>query len=256
MHELLRQYAREKLVEADEAEGIYERHLNFFLELAQAAEPQLKGAEQKARLLHLEHEHDNLRAALTWALERGEAEKAARISASLWRFWWVQGHLSEGRRWLEQSLASPGALSASTRAKALHGAGVLAYGLGDYMGAIAAIEECSALQREMEDTGGLADSLNTLGAVAMDQGDPKRAQVFCAESLALSRVMRDEQRSALSLNNLANAAYDEGDFAAADILRQESLALSRKHGDKDGIATSLINLGWAALLQGDDERAA
>src|SRR5262249_38720973 len=78
---------------ARRAEGVRDRHLAWYLALAEEAAPQLAGAAQVAWLDRLEAEHDNLRAALTWARERGAAEAGLRLAAAIWRFWWTRGHL-------------------------------------------------------------------------------------------------------------------------------------------------------------------
>jgi predicted ATPase len=92
--ETVRQYARDRLQESGEA--VQERHQAFFVALAEEAEPQLTGAEQRLWLERLETEHDNLRAALEWRAE----EAVLRLAGALWRFWWVRSHFGEGRAWL------------------------------------------------------------------------------------------------------------------------------------------------------------
>ena len=103
--EPVRQYALDKLEESDEAEEARRRHAEFFLALAEQTVTEMRGPEQAAWLDRLEAEHDNLRGALSWALERGEAELALRLAAALEMFWAAQGYFDEGRRWLEATLA-------------------------------------------------------------------------------------------------------------------------------------------------------
>ena len=76
MLEPVRQYAREKLEESGRPRRYGVRHADFFLALAEEAEPRLRGPEDMEWLERLETEHDNMRAALSWALERGEVELA------------------------------------------------------------------------------------------------------------------------------------------------------------------------------------
>jgi predicted ATPase len=103
--ETVRQYAAEKLDESGEAEAVRERHARHYLALAEEAEPELTGTQQEAWLGRLETEHDNLRAALSWALAHGEAELGLRLGSALGEFWHMRGYLGEGRRWLEAALA-------------------------------------------------------------------------------------------------------------------------------------------------------
>jgi non-specific serine/threonine protein kinase len=127
MLEPIRQYAREKLEEVGEAEEARRRHATFFLALAEEAEPKLQGPEDKEWLERLETEHDNLRAALSWALEQREADLGLRLAGALWLFWEGHGHYGEGHRWLEQTLARGSQASAVARAKALEGKGRLIF---------------------------------------------------------------------------------------------------------------------------------
>src|SRR5829696_699880 len=121
MLEPIRQYAREKLEEGGEGEEARRRHATFFLALAEEAEPRLRGPEDVEWLERLETEHDNMRAALSWALERGEVELRLRLAGALGWFWEAHGHYSEGRRWLEEALAKDDRASVAARVKALEG---------------------------------------------------------------------------------------------------------------------------------------
>jgi predicted ATPase len=142
MLEPVRQYAWEKLRESDEAEAIQGRHAVFFLAVAEEAEPELIRSNQREWLRRLETEHDNLRAALSWSLQRGEAELTLRLEGVLWRFWLRRGHWSEGRRWLEEGLAQDGmAAPYVVRARVLDGLASMVEGQGDFTRAFALYEE-------------------------------------------------------------------------------------------------------------------
>jgi predicted ATPase/class 3 adenylate cyclase len=108
MLETVHEYAREKLEESGEAEEIKRAHAEYFLTLAREADPELKGPGQLEWLQRLEAEHDNMRDALGWALQREETELVLRLGGALWWFWFVRGHYSEGRRWLEEALTAGG----------------------------------------------------------------------------------------------------------------------------------------------------
>ncbi|MDQ5819408.1 MAG: AfsR family transcriptional regulator, partial [Actinomycetota bacterium] len=105
MLEPIRQYARQKLEESGGADEVHGRHAEFFLALAEEAEPELAGPQQSVWVERLEVEHDNLREALSRVLEGGEGDLGLRFGGALWRFWHARGYISEGARWLESVLA-------------------------------------------------------------------------------------------------------------------------------------------------------
>src|SRR5215210_6575880 len=102
MLETIHEFANVKLEESGEAEELRRLHAEYFLALSEEAEPGLKGQEQELWLERLEPEHNNMRAALSWVIARGESELGLRLADALWRFWWMGGYFDEGRRWLEE----------------------------------------------------------------------------------------------------------------------------------------------------------
>jgi predicted ATPase/DNA-binding SARP family transcriptional activator len=250
MLETLRAYAMQQL-SSGERIALRERHRNYFLALAEEAEPHLLDAEQMVWLERLEKEHDNLRAALDWCRTQESAEAGLRLAIALRRFWEIRGYAGEGRQYLADLLAQQAALPADLRASALTAAGSLAGEQGDYAAARALTEESLAIRREREDTPGIADSLYHLGVVAEEQGDYGAARRLLEESLAVRRAFGDSAGVAASLNTLGNVASNQGDYAAARQLYEESLALRRALEDRRGVAASLTNLGLLLHEQGD-----
>jgi predicted ATPase/class 3 adenylate cyclase len=258
--ETIHEYARERLATSGEQAGLEAAHARYYLALTEEAESHLSGARQGHWLDVLAAEHDNLRAVLRWATARGEQETGLRMAGAIWRFWLVRGYLSEGRRWLEELLAqgatqTPPAPASAVRAKALNGAGVLAFRQGDYARATVRYEESLAMRRALGDKLGIAASLNNLAIVAHGQGDYARAAAFDEESLAMRRALGDKRGIASSLANLGVVAHDQGDYVRATALYEEGLAMCRALGDKLGIARSLQNLGEVAGLRKDYARA-
>ncbi len=254
MLETIREFAWEQLVLSGEEAQLRRRHAVYFLELAEQAEPELRGRRQAHWLAALEQEHDNLWAALDWLRQSGDGEGGARLAAALWRFWYLRGYLSEGRTWLESFLDAAGA-GTSVRARAAHGAGVLAESQGDYTRAEAHASESLSLYREQGDSAGMAGALNTLSNVAKHLGDLDRAARLYEEGLTLWRALTDTMGIASALNNLGVVARLQGDYPRASELSQESLRLRRQLGDIGGMAISLHNLGSVARAQGDLQRA-
>jgi non-specific serine/threonine protein kinase len=256
MLETIREFALEKFEESDDSEAIKRAHAEYFLSLAEEAEPKLWGPEDAAWLARLEREHDNMRAALSRALEFEAAELALRLAGALRWFWNMGGYYGEGRSWLEAALAKEGWASAQARAKVLEGVGWLANQQGDLERAEATAEEGLMLSAEA----GLgevvaADFQNVLGYAATHRGEYERAAVLLEKSLALHRAAQDTRGIAWSLGNLANVSSDRGNYERAKELYEEGLALSRDLGGAELLGAYLISLGDEYLLEGNLERA-
>jgi predicted ATPase/class 3 adenylate cyclase/Tfp pilus assembly protein PilF len=256
MLETIHEYASERLNEQGDAETIRRAHAEYFLFLAEVAEPKLWGAEDAAWLDRLVQEHDNMRTALSWAIEHGEAELALRIAGALRWFWFVEGYYGEGRKWLEEALIEDRGTSAQARAKALDGVGWLAHEQGDMDKAEAAAEEVLRLSNEAAVGSAVAaDSKHMLGEAARLRGEHERATALIEESLAVHREAGDRRGIAWSLGSLANASADRGDHERANELYEEGLVLSRELGAARPLGDFLISLGYEYLLEGDYERA-
>jgi predicted ATPase/DNA-binding CsgD family transcriptional regulator len=252
----VREYALERLVDAGELTATRRAHAAYCLRLAERAEAALLGPEQASWLECLEREHDNLRAALRWCLDGGEAEAGLRLGGALWRFWYVRGYFAEGRTWLAELLALPSAPTlAAARASVLEGAGNLAHQQGDYTAAWALHEESLAIWREAGDWPGIAGALNSLGLLARLQGDHARARGLLEEALQFERALGLRAWEARSLNNLGNVLHDVGEHANARALHEASLAISAALGDEWGIATAMCDLGNVLRDEGDDAAA-
>src|SRR5437763_17100 len=220
MLETIREYGLEALAASGEMESTRRAHATYYLALADLAELELGGPQQGVWLDRLEREHDNLRAALQWTIEQGEAggsmEMALRLGGALRRFWWGRGHWSEGRNFLERALATGLAdtwIDPSVRAKALLAASNLIFVQSDYERAKVLSEESLALYRELEDRHGIAYSLYRLGNVAWVRGDTAAARSLIGEALALFREVDDKEYIAYSLFSLGLFASSQGEYA-------------------------------------------
>ena len=258
MLETIRMYALERLTASGAAAAARLRHADYFLRLVELAEPELVGVEQAGWLARLEHEHDNLRAALGWLREAGEGELGLRMAGALWRFWFMRGYLSEGRAWIESMLVakSCGGVQAGIRAKALTGAGILAAEQGDFRHAAALAEQSLHLYQEVNDTTGSAGALTILGSVLLREGAYARAASVFADCLTARQQLGDPRGIATALNNLGLVARARGHYRRAATLYEQSLHLKQGLGDRRGIALALNNLGDVALDRRDYTHAA
>jgi non-specific serine/threonine protein kinase len=255
MLETIHEYARERLAESGEAEAMRRRHAELFLALAEEAEPELLGARQAYWLPRLEEEHDNLRGALRWSIDREEIETAQRLAGALTQFWYTRGYLSEGLQWLRDALTIDGESPSLSRAKALYGAGALAWRQADYGSAQSLGEEGLTIFRRLQEPRGTARVLNLLGTVATQQSDYERAEPLFEESSVLQREMGNQPGLAVVLGNLGEIARARGDHQRAATLYEECLALARSAGNQLLIGNVLANLGLVAHYQGDYCRA-
>jgi predicted ATPase/DNA-binding SARP family transcriptional activator/DNA-binding CsgD family transcriptional regulator len=250
-----RQYGRERLQESGEADTVLRRHAAWYLAFAEEAEPALKGKQQESWSERLEREYGNLRAALSWALERGEAELGLRLAAALGGFWHMLSGYREGQRWLEAALANGETVLTSVRVKALHWASQMAWERGDCERSMAFSEEGLALSRELGDTAYIAAALFDLGAAAAFQNELERASALAEEAMTLQRELGDEVGLARSLLVLGLVALARYDYEQVMMLQEESLALAHKMEDDFAIILSLQHLAIASLYQGDYRRA-
>jgi predicted ATPase/DNA-binding CsgD family transcriptional regulator len=262
MLETIRQYARDRLLESGESERMQDRHLNFFLQLAEEAAPQLEGADQILWLNRLERDHDNFRAALGWALESeiGEAgaaraESGVRLAGALWWFWFWHSHLSEGRKWLRQAIARSQEVSPAARANVLCAAGHLALAQSDHEQARAPLDQSLNLYREQDNRPGIANALLFLGWLEWDIGDPALSAKLHEEGLNLSGQFGNKWGVAKALQMLGQHEYFFGDYSRAASLLEEGLVLFRELGNQWGMGIQLKYLSHTATSLGSFEKA-
>jgi predicted ATPase/DNA-binding SARP family transcriptional activator len=249
--ETVREYALDRLIESGEQEPARCRHLAHYLALAEEAEKHLHGGDQTQWLERLEAERDNLRAALMFALELGDPETSMRLAGALSWFWYLRGHYRDGRELLDRTLATDGPVSGASRAKALKGAGTLAFLMCEYDDASSLLTDGLTLYREIGDKHGIASSLQVLGSVARERAEYATAVAYHHESLALWRELDDAKGVARSLNYLSFVAWLGNDHETARKLAVQTLAQFREVADQEGIAWSLLNLAASALQRGD-----
>ncbi len=263
--ETIREYGLEQLTLSGELAAIQQAHAAYYLALATAAEPHLAGPDQGIWLARLEAEHDNLRAALAWALARGDGAWALHLSSVLWWFWYRRSHWHEGRQWLQQALAlsptegiagnpgeSPDAHDPLRwRAKALNGASLMAYYQGDYSQATTLSSASVALFRQLGDKRGIAGALHGLALVARAGDNYAAVRAIYRESLALYREVGDRSHTAYTLFYFGIAHWLEGDYDGAEPLFQESLTIAQELNDRKAIAFGLFGIGQVALGRND-----
>jgi predicted ATPase/DNA-binding SARP family transcriptional activator len=256
--DMVRQFATEKLVEAGEGQAGHETHLAYYTALAVAAEPGLKGPEQRLWLQRLELAHDNLRAALGWAIDQARLDatgrfrlQAQRMANALFWFWNAADMLGEGRDWLERSLALfvPRPVEPLV-ADGLRMAGTFAWLLGDMDGAWQRHEESLALFQELGDELGTAHAVMMLGRVRLYQGQAGPAVELLGQSVASLQRLGALYERGLGLGALSAALAMAGDYDAAYDRAAECRDIFQVVGDPFFLGMALGDLGWAAYHQG------
>jgi predicted ATPase/DNA-binding SARP family transcriptional activator len=296
MLETVREYALERLSASGEDEATRRRHLEHFVDLAEEAEPQLADGDQAGWLARLEDEHDNLRAALAFALDSADSSSALRLVVGVRIFWQSHGHLAEGRQALASAIAATGDVPSELRATALNMAGILAGEQGEFDAARVsfegALEDAHAvgsirtISRALSNLGNLAffkgeldkardlykESIEyfasngdirgealakeNLGLMALTAGDVPDAVTWLTAALELAREGADDREIAAASRSLAAAVIELGEAAQATALLEESLALARELGESHGMAICFEMFAGLAATGGEVERAA
>jgi len=264
--EVLRQFGQARLAERGESADAHLLHAVYFADLAEAVEPELMSANQATWMASLRRERDNVRAVLAWSV-REEADHAAsgaadreriglRLCAALWYFWYADGALAEGRRWLERLCSTgyastgPGRATA-LKAKALGGAAWLAHVQAQPEAAASLAAASLDTMVDDDDPEVRVNAWSTLGAVAIESADFDRAGHLFGRALELAREKDLRWWIAAMLNNLGFLAYRRDDLPRSGELLEESVAQRRAMGDARGLASSLLNLGAIRFAQDD-----
>ena len=211
MLETLREYSLEQLETSPDGSLVYARHEEYFLSLAEQAEPELRGAQQQIWGDRLGAEQDNFRAALDRATG---FDARLRLATALQRFWLMRGFTREGRNWLEDTLRqaseSGSAIEGTVHAHALTAAGILAWSQGDYDVSWGFHEQGLALYQQQGDESGIAKTQMNLGIVADYREDYETARRNYETALAAYREIGDRSRTAFALVNLAAHFLNRG----------------------------------------------
>jgi predicted ATPase/DNA-binding SARP family transcriptional activator len=278
--ETIRQYGHEKLVEAGEADQVRQRHLAYYVRLAEQAELQLRGPQEGAWLGRLQAELDNLRLALEWSLVVGSdpdwwPEEGIRlVCASFW-FWHARELWAEAASWLECLLeaeqrqkgqqplradVNPNRIAGRARALQNLGKNWIFLGFQGHstsLTAEAVSEESRGLYQQLGMAGrhGLAGALFNLGCIKENSGDLNQSESLFQESIHLFKEGGDRFNTAECLNWLGYLAHDKNNIELAKQYFEQSLELRREIGDRDAEGGVLIWLGWMNNLLGDSDKA-
>jgi predicted ATPase/class 3 adenylate cyclase len=253
----IREYATDRLAERPSVEELRRRHAETYLALVEACAPGLFGSRGRYLLDRLEQDHDNIRLALDWSLERGETAFALRFVASAWRFWQMRGHLDEAWDRMRQVVAMPGVEEqpAALRARAFGAAGSVAYWRGHLGPTHDYYRQGLDLARESDEPSVIAEALINIGFASRPDSSfgPRVTTLgrpYFVEAARLYRELGDRSGLGAATWALAQSYVDGGDMVTGAQLAAEALALSRETDNQFGIGWSLFLLGYVAYQAG------
>jgi predicted ATPase/DNA-binding CsgD family transcriptional regulator len=252
MLETIREYAWERLKSSDEAQTIYRQHAEYFVQLAERAEPQLRQSGFNYWMECLGAEEENLRVALEWSLGGAEVELGLRLVASLRDFWVMSGRFTEGQRWTQRALPEAGSVSPHLRGRVLIAAGAVLYVLSQPALQKRLFEEAVELARESDDNGNLAWALIFLGAISVRGSiDFEEGLSATQEGLSLFRDLDHKPGIILALNLIGELRRMQDDDESAQAAYEECLLLAGETGEIRREAMILCNLGFIAMHRAD-----
>ncbi len=258
MHELLRQYAAEKLeTNPQKHEETQVQHARYFAAFLEQREEYLKGAKQKQTFLEIALEIENARQAWQLAVARGNVHEVEQSLESLYHFYNVQSRFQEGIELFAQAIDqwSGDAQQARIFGKVLSRQGALYRYLGLYQQARTCLEQSLAIFERLKIQTEQVFCLVNLANVARNQGKYGEAERLSQESLALSRQVGDRWGASFSLFLLGMVRYRAGDVVQAGTLFEESLAIGRESGNQRLILSPLNGLGDITCHRGDYAKA-
>ncbi|GAC1542190.1 MAG: hypothetical protein NVS4B8_07370 [Herpetosiphon sp.] len=251
-HPLIQNYAGVKLTEAQVLPEVRRRHMDYFGSFAEKAALELTGPHQGVWLDRIEGEHDNVRAALHWALDTGKILYAIRFGKSLWRFWDKRGYLTEGRAWLDAMLSVAGTpVPVEDHIMVLMGAGMLALEQRDVVRSKCLFEEMLELATRHDRDRDVATALTQLGHIAARSDDYRTARQHYEESLRLRQQIGEARQIAITRTSLGRLAIREGNYGEARDFLEQGLRVLEQVGDHDEVAATMMVLADTVLQQGD-----
>jgi predicted ATPase/class 3 adenylate cyclase len=257
MLETIREYAVERSVERGRRDALRNAHAETFADVASTAAGEVMGHDKRTWLDRLEQDHDNMRAAIGWAVESGNAEAALRLTAGLWRFWQMRGYLAEGGERLALALEMPGSRDhPALRADALDAAAGVAYWQADAERSRAYYEEEIEARRAMGDRAGLAEALYGISftwsvrhPLEFDPEISKKAVATIDQALEIFRELGDEGGVGRSEWALANIQYSDRKISEALLHARNALEVFERLGDDFMIGWTTFTLALGAIAQ-------
>lgn len=247
MLETIKEYARRRLEDnEEERKAAGQAHADYYLSLAEEAEPGFRGPEQVFWLDRLEREYSNIQTSLEWFQSCGQAQEALRLTGSLERLWLVRGHFTDGRGYLEQALALKGeAAPTAAEAKSIYALAELHHMQGSRSQALALHAESHGIWQELGDKRGVAITLVNMGWMERWQGRAAAGTAHQENAIAIARDLGDPWTlaSTLSLSYATRGTKEIKNGGTRKAELEEAIVLFRQVGDSYNGAATLNGLG-------------
>ncbi|MFN2194567.1 MAG: ATP-binding protein, partial [Anaerolineales bacterium] len=258
-HDLLKQYARDKLTELGQVAERQRAHLDFYLQRACELKNWLRSDVPERWRRGMSADLLNFRAALKYCVASQQVSAGLELAGVVWRYWWLNGLLQEGIYWFEQLLALPAEIPAeipaAEKAHALYQWASLEHYLGSYDQAKARLESSLELARQSEANSTEGAVLNELGLIALEQGDFPQASTYFEKSLEILSTRGDRSSEALLYFNLGRTSYFLREFAMAEALHRKAYELATELNDQRVRLDALNMLATLADERSDYEQA-
>lgn len=247
MLETMRQYANEKLVEANESDALRNKHLEYFIGLSESAAPHLIRSTQLEWLAQLDADYENLRLALEWALSKDTAEASLRLCAALGKFWETRCYWLEGSKWMKSALAkstpAPTKAEQIARVRALIWDVAIADDLDDIERMKTSSELGLTLAQDVSDRRDIAIAKYNVGSYLNRREKYDEALSVYEESFSAFQELNEPYWTAISHKWLSSILVTTGN---QDIegLRTQDVSLSRKAGERNCLAETLMDLSF------------
>lgn len=250
--ETIKQYAREQLVKSGELERFQREHANYFVETAERAAPELSGPKQEEWSTRLRVEYDNLRSALSWTLGGADPVLGARLAGALSEFWYYEGPIFDGEKWIKEAIVWRDQLPPNVLAKILNGAGIIAFARGDPVEGKRWNGEALEIARGNLDKYNWAWALFWLSAHATtNPAEYEEGVALCEKAIALYQEIDYKSGLAWTHNQIGELTRLLQDYTRARESYEQSLAICRETGNKRREAIALLNLSYVALYQNE-----
>jgi predicted ATPase/DNA-binding CsgD family transcriptional regulator len=257
MLETIREFGLGQLDAEGELGRCRDAHAAYFGAFDGKLEPNHLDPDERfdTRLRHIEADHANVLAALSWMQECEDAEGVLRLSGAMAIFWHHRGFLREGRVWLEWALSHASDAPTANRARAMAGLSLILWTQGEIDLAEPLAESSRTIAEHIGDKELAALSIHMLGLVENIRGQWDRAELLMLDALPRWQELDLPSDTAMALTVLCSITRRKGDLEASARYAEEALAIFQRLNHPSGTAMALTGLAQISLDRREEPRA-